>query len=182
MAILIQSTTEASEKDRWATQWECLADARRLFGRDFEIDVCAEPETSKCDAFICHGDWLDSHRGNFNLKQGQKITGWDALQTNWLDNWWCNPPFTQKLKFIAQARKQQANGLQGMMLLPYEPLTAWWRNNLAEDVIIYEPDGRYNFMEVDGVTKKSGANFGSVLVAFPAMKIGPSIRVPFNRA
>ena len=68
-----------------------------------------------------------------------------------------------------------------MMLLPYESLTNWWRDNLAEGVIIYEPDGRYNFMERDGKTKKSGANFGSVLVSFPSQHIGQSPRIPFIR-
>lgn len=182
MAILVKSTTEQAEKDRWGTQWSCFQDARKLYGRDFQIDVCAEPETAKCSAFICHGEWLDLNRGNLNLQPGQKIVGWDALQTEWLDDWWCNPPFTQKLDFIQQARRQQSAGRQGMMLLPYEPLTAWWRNNLESDVIIYEPDGRYNFLEVDGVTRKSGVNFGSVLVAFPAMRVGKSVRVTFNRS
>ena len=31
------------------------------------------------------------------------------------------------------------------------------------------------------LTKKSGVNFGSALVCFPAMHIGDSITVPFNR-
>ena len=99
----------------------------------------------------------------------------------WPADWWCNPPFTMKPEFIAEARHAQAAGNPGMMLLPYEPLTKWWRNLLADEVIIYEPDGRYQFMERDGKTTKTGANFGCALVLFPAHKIGKSIRVPFER-
>ena len=52
---------------------------------------------------------------------------------------------------------------------------------LAEDVIIYEPDGRYQFYERDGATRKSGANFGCALIAFPSLKVGASPRIPFVR-
>ena len=69
-----------------------------------------------------------------------------------------------------------------MMLLPYEPLTTWWRRLLAEDVIIYEPDGRYQFYERDGATRKSGANFWLCPDCLPTMKVGASLASPLCAA
>ena len=178
MANIVKSKTPDSDKNLWATTRECFADAKALYGRKFQCDVAALPVTAKCTSIIVPPSYTFTD-GDDAL--GCNIIGVDALATDWPDDWWCNPPFDAKAEFIRQARKQQQDGRQGMMLLPYEPLTGWWRDMLADDVIIYEPDGRYNFYEADGKTKKSGVNFGSAFVLFPACKIGQSIRAPFKR-
>jgi len=137
------------------------------------------PKTAKCTNIIVPPDYSFTDGDDL---LGCNIIGVDAISTLWPDDWWCNPPFDDKFRFIKFARDvQSVLGNQGMMLLPYEPLTGWWRDLLSDDVIIYEPDGRYNFYEADGITKKSGVNFGCTFVLFPACKIGPSIRVPFKR-
>lgn len=170
MAILIKSNTPDSDKDFWATTWQAFRDAEALYGRKFQVDVAAEASTAKClSYFVRPGD------------SDPVAEGVDAMLMDWPADWWCNPPFTMKPEFIAEARHAQAAGNPGMMLLPYEPLTKWWRNLLSDEVIIYEPNGRYQFMERDGKTTKTGANFGCALVLFPAHRIGKSIRVPFER-
>ena len=161
MAHLVKSTTPDEYKNFWATTWECFADAQHLFGREFVIDVAAEPLTAKCKNFFTQAD--------------------DALSLDWPDRWFCNPPFDLKIPFIHHAKGQQEIGRSGMMLLPYERQTDWWRKGVSKGCIIYEPDGRYNFMERDGKTKKSGVNFGSALVCFPAFHLHESITVPFTR-
>ncbi|MGL4755997.1 MAG: DNA N-6-adenine-methyltransferase [Aeromonadaceae bacterium] len=170
MAILVKAKTPEQDKDFWATSWLAFHDAVALYGRPFQLDVAAEAKTAKCKKyFVRPGD------------DDPLAAGVDAMEMDWDADWWCNPPFTAKAEFISEARHAQATGNPGMMLLPYEPLTKWWRELLSDEVIIYEPDGRYQFLERDGETMKSGANFGSVLVLFPAHKIGQSIRVPFKR-
>ena len=52
MAILIDSGTPASDKNFWATTWECFADAQALYGRNFECDIAAEPLTAKCSHYF----------------------------------------------------------------------------------------------------------------------------------
>lgn len=193
MAILVKSKTPVDDKDFWGTSWQCFKDAMALYGRPFKIDVAAEPLTAKCVSYYARPEMLDQlldYRTNAETRRQMHeaefydntyCVGLDSLNLIWPDDWWCNPPFTMKPQFIAQARKAQAAGRPGMMLLPYEPLTGWWRELLADEVIVYEPDGRYQFMERDGETMKQGSNFGSALVLFPAHKIGPSVRVPFYR-
>ena len=36
---------------------------------------------------------------------------------------------------------------------PVASLAGWWQKRLAFGIIIYEPDGRYQFCERDGVTR-----------------------------
>lgn len=154
------SNTDSKDKNFWATSWKCFRDAQFLYGREFAIDVCAEPQTSK-------------HSNFYSL-----LLGLDALQLPWPDHWWCNPPFDQKIEFINYAIEQRT---PGMMLLPYEPLTNWWVDNIPKNVIIYEPRGRYAFLERDGVTVKKGVNFGSVFVLFTQHVFNEPLRVRFNR-
>ena len=59
MAILIDSGTPASDKNFWATTWECFADAQALYGRNFECDVAAEPLTAKCGRYFTSHLLLD---------------------------------------------------------------------------------------------------------------------------
>ena len=160
-----KSRTADGDKNFWATSWRQFYDAVALYGRPFQWDVAAEASTTKTD-----------RQTYFGLDIGD-----DSLQLDWPADWWCNPPFDQKVEFIQQARLQQAAGRPGMMLLPYEPVSNWWRENLKEGVIVYEPDGRYNFMERDGLTMKSGVNFGSALVLFTTASIGLSLRIPYDR-
>lgn len=190
MAILNRSITAEDAKNRWATQWGCFLDAQHLYGRKFAVDVCAEPETAKVKRFFASAEWFESRRlsafgiggmDGFGIRKGQKILGFDALRHKWPADWWCNPPFDRKWEFIAHAREQQAAGRPGMMLLPYSPCSTSWRKNLGSGVIIYEPDGRYNFMEPDGETKQSGANFETALVIFTTNMIRESPRITFNR-
>lgn len=160
-----KSKTADGDKNFWATSWQQYYDGVALYGRPFQWDVAAEAKTTKTG--------LSSY---FGLDLGD-----DSLQLDWPADWWCNPPFDRKIEFIQHARQQQSNGLPGMMLLPYEPVSNWWRDNLKDGVIVYEPDGRYNFLERDGLTMKSGVNFGTALVLFTTATIGLSLRIPYTR-
>lgn len=175
MAHLVKSNTEPSDKNRWATNWTAFNDAQMLFGRPFVIDACAEPVTAKVSRFIIARDRFDEldqslitlNSESVTFAQEQTIHAIDALESGWLDGWWCNPPFDQKMAFICKAIKEDFNGHHGMMMLPYEPLTCWWQTYVDGFAAkIYEPDGRYNFYEADGQTKKTGVNFGSAFVLF----------------
>lgn len=188
MAHVIKSTTNINDKNRWATTKECFLDAQKLYGKSFKLDVCAEINTAKVDSFIAPPNIfeLDSVPietltcGVINIDQ-PKIFAVDALKNNWINDWWCNPPFDQKISFICKAIEQDALGYHGMMLLPYEPLTQWWQTYVnGNAAIIYEPNGRYNFLESDGITKKNSVNFGSAFVLFDSTK-KTTPRILFNR-
>lgn len=191
MAILVKSKTPKSDKNRWATTWEAFQDGQALYGKPFALDVCAEPETAKVGRFYVSPEWFDNNRlsnfglaghKTFQLSQEKKIVGIDALAHDWDNDWWCNPPFDLKQVFIRYATEQARQGRSGMMMIPHEPLTGWWRQLVeGQATAVYLPDGRYPFYEIDGVTKKDGVNFGSCFVLFTPHVIKETIRVPFTR-
>lgn len=191
MAILVRTTSHKDDKNRWGTQWQCFADALSLYGRPFQLDVSAEPETAKCERFYVSPEWFSRNRlSHFGLQghetfwfnPSNKVVGFNGLACDWENDWYCNPPFDMKREFLTKAYSEARAGKSGMMLLPYEPLTSWWLD-LVEDkaTAVYTPDGRYNFLMPDGVTKKSGVNFGSVFVLFTPHKVKITQRIPFKR-
>nr|WP_275125076.1 DNA N-6-adenine-methyltransferase [Vibrio fluvialis] len=118
-------------------------------------------------------DWPEQLKRN-NLPDGGAATcvGFDGLLCDWEDGWWCNPPFDRKIEFIQKATEEMFKGRDGMMLLPYEPLSGWWIDLVDGFAsVVYEPNGRYSFYEADGYTKKTGVNFGSVLLLFTRRKL-----------
>ncbi len=163
MPILINSSTKKAEKNYWATTPECFADAQALYGRKFKIDVAATQLTKKCSVFFSEHE--------------------NALITPWLDDWWCNPPFDSKLAFLTWAYVQKSFfKTSGMMLIPFEPCTGWWEQYVeGKASVVYEPDGRYPFLESDGKTKKSGVNFASCFVLFTPTYTNETLRVRFKR-
>lgn len=184
MAILVKTATAQSDKNRWGTTWSCFYDAQYLYGREFILDVAAEPETTKARRFFASAEWFDlaRRRGSFNLRVLDHLIGFDGLTCDWESHWWCNPPFDLKAEFLAKANHEVKRGKPGMMLLPYEPLTGWWREGVEGHAsAIYEPDGRYNFYEPDGETRKTGANFGSVFVLFTPGYFPHPQRIQFER-
>ena len=172
MSILVKSETPSDEKNRWGTTWECFRRAQELFGSEFVIDVCAEPETSKCVLFIGR-ELFENPLGSIQLAV-------DSLDddVDWMDGFWCNPPFNQKKEFIQKAIEQTKLGHSGMMLIPYEPCTKWFRKLVVPfATVIYVPDGRYNFLEIDGKTKKKGVNFPSCFVLWTPHHNGGEARI-----
>lgn len=198
MAILVKSKTCEAVKNKWATRWECFFDARYVFkrdtGKDLVLDVAAEPQTAKLDRYYISPHWISEQSNDYDELVDYSIlsrfdserfdsqplcVGFDALQNDWCDGWWCNPPFDLKREFIIKATEEMFKGHDGIMLIPYEPLSGWWLD-LVEGYasVIYEPNGRYAFYESDGKTKKSGVNFGSVLVLFTRRKLGvPRVKI-----
>ncbi|WP_350401875.1 DNA N-6-adenine-methyltransferase [Catenovulum sediminis] len=163
MPILVNSSTKKMQKNYWATTRECFADAQALYGRKFKIDVAATPLTKKCDLFFSEHE--------------------NSLTTPWLNDWWCNPPFDNKFSFLEWAYIQKSIfKTSGMALIPFEPCTGWWARYVdGKASVVYEPDGRYPFLESDGKTKKSGVNFASCFVLFSPIYTGETLRVRFKR-
>lgn len=176
-------------KNRYGTLWDCFYDAQTLYGKDFKLDVAAEPASAKCERFYISPDWWNARCHHQRVAvphtnaSNNRIVGFDGLQGKWGRDWWCNPPFDHKIDFIRMAVTQaKDNGFSGMMMLPYEPCTGWFRREVKRfATVVYEPDGRYQFYNVDGVTKKTGVNFPSCFVLFTPHHVHECITVPFER-
>lgn len=170
MAILVKSDTPSEEKDRWGTQWECFYDAQVVTGVTALLDVAAESQTAKCGNFISPQedslkvDWLERFSSIAYIKRPTL----EEVHIAWRQyGAWCNPPFTMKTFFLERAHKFAQLGLTTICLVPYERTTNWWKHCVKGKAdTVFVPDGRYNFLKVDGRTKKTGVNFPSCFVRY----------------
>lgn len=189
-----KSKTDESVKDLWGTGVDLVNDARKIYGRDFKTDVATLPHNAKANNYILPPDFLDiflsvkGWQAKERFKEAQLIgktcIGFDALlpAMDWGNDWFCNPPFSDRLRkaFITKAKEQQQEGNSGVMILPYVPATGWFDEYLSTGVIVYEPNGRYNYVDQNGVEQK-GCNFDSCVVVFPSFFVKDSIRIRYQR-
>lgn len=166
MKNTIQTKTPTNLKDYWRTSDQAYRDACALIGiKCFDIDVAADAINSKCHDFLHEGD--------------------NSLSCDWFasiecTHAWCNPPFSRKVEFLQKAYEQRIGGLICMML-PYEPCTKWWRDNVdGKASIVYVPDGRYFFHHPETNKGMPGVNFASAFVVFTSLAM-PTQYVHFER-
>lgn len=165
MKNTIQTNTPLNIKDYWRTSDRAYRDACYLCGVDnFNVDVAADDGNKKCYAYISEQA--------------------DSLCIDWFlgdfENAWCNPPFSRKVEFLQKAYEQRIGGLI-CMILPYEPCTKWWRENIdGKATVVYVPDGRYNYCHPETGKTVQGVNFASAFVVFTALTM-PTQYVQFVR-
>lgn len=130
----------SSKTDEWATPWDLFSKLDLLF--DFERDVCASPNNTKCYYFFTKED--------------------DGLKQDWgHKRVWCNPPYGKEItKWVEKCYNH--NGL-AVMLLPVRTDTRWWQSyiNNNPNVHIIFIKGRLKFGGA-----KNPAPFPSAIVMF----------------
>ena len=189
-----KTKTEDSIKNLWGTSKDLKRDALYLYGRQVKTDVCSMAHNAQAMNYILPPDYIDRMQNVAGWREreafrqaeqdGYRCVALDALMPSieWGNDWFCNPPFSTELKkrFIRKAQAEKLRGNGGVMILPYVPATDWWRQLLGKGVIVYEPDGRYSYVNQNGELQK-GCNFDSCVVVFPTFFIGDSIRIPYQR-
>ena len=119
----------------------------------FNIDVCAEPQTAKCSMFFTAAD--------------------DALKKSWHDanfygkktNAWMNPPYSQPHLWVAKAKEEQKNNVLTVALLPGDTSTKWFQSIYHDpSVTVVLPPGRIRFLYKK---KRCGSpKFGNAIAIF----------------
>lgn len=96
--------TPCKPNDVRATPWVLFKELEELYGRPFQIDVCALEHNAKCARFFTPED--------------------DGLVQTWPADWFCNPPFSQFDKWIAKAWLSEQPGL--MVVANNKTEQPWW--------------------------------------------------------
>lgn len=141
-------------KSDWITPVEIFEEINKAFNGRINLDVAASESNKKCNEAI--------------TKEQNALHSKTEWGTATSDLWWCNPPFSKGPLFIAKAWEQMAiYGHQGIMLVPSNQETKWFRNlishpNLAR--LVYPK--RIQFIDPDTLVRKGGNNVGTVLLAF----------------
>ena len=96
-------TLFSSKDQTWETPKEFFNKLNSVF--NFTLDVCASPETAKCEKYFT-----------------PEI---DGLTKNWADNMcWMNPPYgREQIKWIEKAAEESLNGTTIVCLIPARPDT-----------------------------------------------------------
>lgn len=166
----VKSKTEMAEKDYWRTPDNLKVDGLMLIGADnFGMDACAKDVgVAVCMNFISESE--------------------NALTTEWDRGCFkypifCNPPFSLKWEFFHRA-VQQVNKHKRPVLfvMPYEPASVTWRNVVDKtNCLVYEPDGRYNYLLPDGSKTKNGCNFPTALIHIVPHYTGGASYIKYER-
>lgn len=163
--IGVESNTPLNKKDEWMTTDYALKDALYLCGLErFDLDAATNGKNK-----IAMADGM--------LTDSLPLVYWFDLHNRTA---WCNPPFSLKVEFLQKVYEQRMHGFICMML-PYEPATKWWRENVdGKASVVYVPDGRYNFIDPETGLEVKGVNFASAFVIFTSLTM-PATYVQFPR-
>lgn len=142
---MISNALFTSKDQTWETPQELFDKLNRCF--NFQLDVCALPETSKCDTYYT-----------------PEI---DGLAQNWGDMnniCWMNPPYgREQIKWIQKANEENSNNfVTSVCLIPARPDTKIWQDVIFPNAkLICFLRGRLKFGN-----SKDSAPFPSAVVVF----------------
>tara|TARA_B100001063_G_scaffold246739_1_gene287314 strand:+ start:7432 stop:7968 length:537 start_codon:yes stop_codon:yes gene_type:complete len=149
--------------DTWATPPEIFhaLDLEFCFG----FDVCAEPETAKCDDYWTIDD--DALSKDWGKEALSRIPGAGGIALGWL---WCNPPYSDITPWVEKAIEAQLAGRGTVMLVMCDPSVKWFARawEYASE-IRFVTNGRLAFYK-NGV-RAAGNNKGSVIFVFDPHRI-----------
>ena len=148
------STTPEAEKDLAQTPVWFVDAAQKFFNKRFTLDVCALPQTAKCERF-------------YSLERGQ-----DALKLPWGEFNWCNPPYSDITPWVDAAYRQSILGCTSALLVPDKPEVGYMRQaRRYADTVIHMPF-RLKFLRPNGEKfldkqgKEQGPKFPVALILF----------------
>ena len=144
MSKRMTSGMYSSERPDWETPPEIYDPLDAEF--HFTLDVCASPQTAKCDRYFTPDD--------------------DGLSRGWSGVCWMNPPYGSEIRsWVSKAYFYADEGCATVVcLVPARTDTAWWHDYCAKADEIRFLRGRVRFL-LDGERLQS-APFPSAVVIF----------------
>ena len=135
----------ASEKQTWETPQDFFDLMDSEF--HFDVDVCAEDETAKCNIYYTVDD--------------------DGLSKEWNSICWMNPPYGREIgKWMAKALAESKRGVTVVALVPARTDTTWWHESVMPAAEIRYVRGRLRFGGSD-----SSAPFPSAVVVYHPVEV-----------
>lgn len=138
----LNSSLFSSKDQTWETPLDLFKNINEIYG--FKLDVCALPETAKCEKYFT-----------------PEI---DGLSQKWGGYCWMNPPYgREQIKWITKAYEESKNNYATVVcLIPARPDTKVWQDIIFKHAsAICFIKGRLKFGN-----SKDSAPFPSALVVF----------------
>jgi len=140
----------SSKNSEWETPWALYVEIKSRYRFDFNLDVCASAETTKCDTFF------DQDR--------------NGLNQDWHGICWMNPPYGRDIsKWVKKASEEFMRGTCSIVaLLPSRTDTKWFHEYVVPYAEVILIRGRIKF---EGA--KNSAPFPSMLAIYRNKDITP---------
>lgn len=114
----------------WGTPPYLIDRVARHLSVGFTLDVCANPETAKCEFY-----WTEKEDG---LQRS-----WDTPQTAW-----CNPPWDKSIElWVEKAYREMRKGNDSVMLIPARISLPWWSKYIPKCAKLIHLRGRIRFID-----------------------------------
>ena len=136
-----KSFTPVNIKDLWQTPKGLFAKLNEEF--NFTCDVAASLENKLCD--LSYGEMEN------------------ALNQQWFDCNWCNPPYSSITPWVNKAIEQHELGRTTVMLIPADTSVKWFKLAYESCNEVRFISGRISFINADTQKPVNGNNKGSVL-------------------
>jgi phage N-6-adenine-methyltransferase len=112
------------EADNAATPWRIVRALEVEFG-PFDLDPCATAATAKAPRFF-----------------GVDV---DGIRQEWAGRVFCNPPYSQKVRWLVKAYASARRGALVVCLLPARIESAWYREHVLGKAEVRMIPDRINF-------------------------------------
>ena len=89
----------------------------------------------------------------------------DGLHQPWFGEVWCNPPFSEKDKWLKKAIDERDNYNRCIMLIPVDTSTNWFHNYVTQADYVCFDGSRISFVKPNG-DRGNSPNFGTMFVVF----------------
>lgn len=147
-------------KDDWETPKIVFDTINATFDFRLCLDVAASKDNSKC---------ADFYTKEYSALEHLRSWAWCHVRNNRIEKgmWFCNPPFSLVEEFLEKAHYELKNGNEGIMIVPSNQETKWFR-----ELIVYPnlPRVTYRrripFLHPETKQPMNGNPVGSVIVAF----------------
>ena len=141
-----KSNTPVNIRDLWQTPKAIFNKLDLEF--NFSCDVAASLENKLCD--LSYGEMEN------------------ALNQQWFDNNWCNPPYSDITPWVNKAIEQHSFGRTTVMLVPADTSVKWFKLAYESCNEVRFISGRISFINADTQQPVNGNNKGSVLFIWRA--------------
>lgn len=138
------STTKESDRDCWRTPGFIFNYYNHLYG--FTTDVAASADNKLCRDYIS----IETN----------------ALESEWGDINFCNPPYSNIMPWVKKAIVQMIKGKFTLMLIPDDMSASWFKAAWLNCTEMHMINKRVAFINAETGNPVSGNNKGSVVFIF----------------
>jgi len=150
LSQVIHSSKKTGGRDDWSTPSKIFNRFNKEY--NFSLDACASEWNAKCSNYYT-----------------EKL---DGLTRDWVNWTWCNPPYSQLIRWYAKAYQEAEEGNSSVILTASRTDTKAFHEYATKSTKLIFLRGRIKFIDPATRSPREPAPFPSMVVIFDAYKLG----------